>query len=325
MARPFPNYEPVGVVPAALLPFTPDLEIDEPTLRRHIGDIAATEGISSILVGGVAQEGNALTADEHARIIDIMASEVGDRVPLMHGIVAEGGRDAAVKAREADRAGASCLLVFPPSQFARGSQARPDMVIAHYQAIADATDLPLLVFQYEMSTGQGHALDTLVRLVETVPSVRAIKDRCNHPVMHEQTIRAMQSMKRPVHVLTTHSAWLLSSLVLGCNGMLSGAGSVFAADHVALWNAVQKNDLATARAISDRLYDLNACFYKSPILDMFTRMKEALVLQGRFPSAAVRLPWLPVAQAERDAIGAALEKAGLLGLSNTNPKEETVR
>lgn len=325
MARPFPNYEPVGVVPAALLPFRPDLEIDEPTLRRHIGDIAATAGISSILVGGVAQEGNALTTDEHARIIDIMADEVGDRVPLMHGIVAEGGRDAAVKAREADRAGASCLLVFPPSQFARGSQARPDMVIAHYQAIADATDLPLLVFQYEMSTGQGHSLDTLVRLVETVPSVRAIKDRCNHPVMHEQTIRTMQSMKRPVHVLTTHSAWLLSSLVLGCNGMLSGAGSVFAADHVALWNAVQNDDLTTARAISDRLYDLNARFYKSPILDMFTRMKEALVLQGRFPSAAVRLPWLPVEQDERDAIEAALEKAGLLGRSNTNLLEETIR
>lgn len=325
MARRFPDYEPVGVVPAALLPFTPDLEIDEATLRRHIGDIAAAEGISSILVGGVAQEGYALSATEHDRIIDIMASEVGDRVPLMHGIVAESGADAAAKAREADRAGASCLLIFPPAQFARGSQAKPEMVIAHYQAIAEATDLPLLVFQYEMSTGQGHSLDTLVKLVETVPSVRAIKDRCNHPVMHEQTIRTMQSMKRPVHVLTTHSAWLLSSLVLGCNGMLSGAGSVFAADHVSLWNAVRRGDLTTARAINDRLYDLNVCFYRSPIVDMFTRMKEALVLQGRFPSATVRLPWLPVSQAERDAIRTALAKAGLLGRRTPQSLKETIQ
>ncbi len=316
MYRPFPNYEPVGVVPAALLPFTPDLEIDESALRRHINDIASTDGISSILVGGVAQEGAALSPAEHDRIIDIMASEVGDRVPLMHGIVAESGRTAAALARAADRAGAACLLVFPPSQFARGAQAKPEMVIAHYQAIADATDLPLIVFQYEMSTGQGHSLDTLVRLVDTVPTVRAVKDRSNHPVLHEQTIRILQARSRPVHVLTTHSAWLLSSLVLGCNGMLSGAGSVFAADHVALWNAVQKGDLFAAKAINDRLYDLNACFYRRPILDMFTRMKEALVCLGRLPNAAVRLPWLPVDASERDAIRRALETAGLLRARN---------
>lgn len=312
MSRSFPNYEPVGVVPAALLPFTPDLEIDEPALRRHINEIACTEGISSILVGGIAQEGAALSSDEHARIIDIMASEVGDSVPLMHGIVAESGRKAAELAREADRAGASCLLVFPPSQFARGAQAKPDMVLAHYQAIANATDLPLIVFQYEMSTGQGHSLETLVKLVDTVPSVRAIKDRSNHPVLHEQIIRTLQGRPKPVHVLTTHSAWLLSSLVLGCNGMLSGAGSIFAADHVALWNAIQRGDLQAAQAINDRLYELNACLYRTPILDMFTRMKEALVILGRMPCAAVRLPWLPVDNSERETIRQALKSAGLL-------------
>lgn len=306
------RYEPRGVIPAALLPFTSDLEIDEAALRRHIGDIAATDGISSILVGGIAQEGAALTPDEHARIIDIMADEVGDRVPLMHGLCAESGREAARLARQAEAAGAACLLVFPPSQFIRGSQAKPEMVMAHYEAIANATDLPLVVFQYEMHTGQGHALETLVRLVERVPTVRAVKDRSNHPVAHERLIRILQGRSKPVHVLTTHSAWLLSSLVLGCNGLLSGAGSVMAADHVALWRAVQRSDLRTAREINDRLYALNVCFYREPIVDMFTRMKEALVCLGRLPSAAVRLPWLPVDDGERAAIREGLRLAGLL-------------
>ena len=65
-------------------------------------------------------------------------------------------------------------------------------------------------------------------MLDDVPAVRAIKDWCNDPAQHERQIRLLQSRARPVNVLTTHSAWLLSSLVLGCDGLLSGSGSVIA-------------------------------------------------------------------------------------------------
>ena len=66
-------------------------------------------------------------------------------------------------------------------------------------------------------------------------TIRAIKDWSGDPALHERNIRALQSLPRPVTVLTTHSAWLLSSLVLGCGGLLSGAGSVIADLQVALF------------------------------------------------------------------------------------------
>ena len=62
-------------------------------------------------------------------------------------------------------------------------------------------------------------------------------------MLHERQIRTLQSLPRPVNVLTTHSAWLMSSLVLGCNGLLSGSGSVIPELQAALWQAVQANDL----------------------------------------------------------------------------------
>jgi 4-hydroxy-tetrahydrodipicolinate synthase len=312
MSRRFPDFRPRGVIPAALLPFKSDLSIDEPALRRHILHIANTEGINSICVNGSSQEAFSLTLEEQQRNTDIILEEIGDRVPLVMCVYAHGGRDGAEIARRAERWGASSLLVFPPAIFNRGSQLRPEMTIDHYKAIADATDLPLIIFQFEMSSGQGHTLDTLVRLAEEVPSVVAMKDRCNVPLQHERNIRTLQNLPRPVDVLTTHSAWLLSSLVLGCNGILSGSGSIIADLHVALWQAVQRNDLVAARALNDRIFPLANCFYSDPVLDMHNRMKEALVMLGRIPNASVRLPWVKVSEAERTNIKLALERSGLL-------------
>ena len=93
-----------------------------------------------------------------------------------------------------------------------------------------------------------------------------------------------------MNVLTTHSAWLFSSLVLGCNGLLSGSGSVIADLQAELFQAVQRNDLAAAQALNDRIYPTARVFYAEPWADMHNRMKEALVLLGRLPRAVVRPP-----------------------------------
>jgi 4-hydroxy-tetrahydrodipicolinate synthase len=125
-------------------------------------------------------------------------------------------------------------------------------------------------------------------------------------------IRLLQSLPRPVNVLTTHSAWLLSSLVLGCNGLLSGSGSVIADLQSQLFAAVQANDLKTARAVNDRIYPLAKVFYADPWADMHNRMKEALVLLGKLPRAVVRPPLVKIEQAEIERIRLALVEAGLL-------------
>ena len=186
------------------------------------------------------------------------------------------------------------------------------MVIEHFRRIAGASDLPLIVFQYPRATGQGYPLDTLLRLCDAVPTIRAIKDWCANVQQHEQHVRILQSRNPAVTVLSTHSAWLLSSLVLGCNGLLSGSGSVIAALQAALFAAVQANDLAAARAINDRIFPLAEVFYADPWVDMHNRMKEALVLLGKLPYAFVRPPLVKLPQAEIARIATALRVAGLL-------------
>jgi 4-hydroxy-tetrahydrodipicolinate synthase len=185
------------------------------------------------------------------------------------------------------------------------------MIIDHYKRIAEVTDLPLIIFQFPVNTPLTYSHDVLARLIEQVPTVRAIKDGCGDPVRHELTVRELQSDKRPFHVLSTHSAWLLSSLVTGCNGLLSGAGSTIADLQVALFEAVKSNDLAEAKTVAARIYPVTHAFYGAPGVDMHNRMKEAQVILGRLPNAAVRPPLQKLDSSEIERIRRALTLAGI--------------
>jgi 4-hydroxy-tetrahydrodipicolinate synthase len=301
---------PAGVIPAVLLPFENDLSIDEKSFRSHLRHIAAVEGLSAITINAHSTEVASCTFEEQRRVMEITADEIGDRLPIVHGVWADGSQEAAQIARAATAGGASALLVFPPAPFTLGQSA--EMAIAHFRRIAEASDLPIIAFQYPLATGQGYPPETLLRLVEAVPSIRAIKDWTNNVQLHEWQVRTLQGLSRPVNVLTTHSSWLFSSLVLGCKGLLSGAGSVIADVQAQLFRAVAANDLAAAKAMNDRIYPLARVFYADPFVDMHNRMKEALVLLGRLPRAVVREPLVKLGAAEIERIRQALVDANLL-------------
>ena len=211
------HYLPHGVIPAVLLPFTDDLAIDEKGFRKHLRDVAATDGISAITINAHSTEVASCSFEEQRRVLAITQDEIGDRLPIVNGIWADGSLEAARIARMAEEGGASALLVFPPAPFTL--QQSPAMAVEHFKRIADASSLPIIAFQYPLATGQGYPRDTLLKMVEAVPTLRAIKDWAGNVPQHEMHIRELQSLPRPVNVLTTHSAWLLSSLVLGCNGL----------------------------------------------------------------------------------------------------------
>ncbi|MGH6790914.1 MAG: dihydrodipicolinate synthase family protein [Pseudolabrys sp.] len=305
------NYIPHGVIPAVLLPFENDLSIDEGGFRKHLRDVAATEGLSAVTINAHSTEVASCTFDEQKRVLDITQDEIGAKLPIVNGIWADGSVEAARLAKMATQGGASALLVFPPAPFTLGQNTA--MALAHFKRIADATDLPLIVFQYPLATGQGYPKDTLLKMCEQVPSIRAIKDWIGNVPHHEWHIQTLQNLSRPVNVLTTHSSWLFASLVLGPNGLLSGSGSVIADLQAKLFRAVQANDLDEAKRLNDRIQPTARVFYADPFVDMHNRMKEALVLLGKLPRAVVRPPLVKIERAEIARIRQALVEAGLLG------------
>lgn len=218
----FENFRPTGVIPATLLALNDDMSIDERQTRKHLRDCALIDGVSAVTINGHASEVHACTFDEQQQILAASLAEVGDAMPLISGVYADGSIEAARIAAMAAKEGASALLVFPPNSMSMGGQLRPEMAITHFKHIADATDLPIIVFQYPLVSGLGYPFDTLLQLFGKVPSIHAIKDWSNDAMLHERHIRTFQNLPRPINVLTTHSSWLMASLTLGANGLLSG-------------------------------------------------------------------------------------------------------
>ena len=296
-----------GVIPATLLAFDKDFQINEKASRKHIKECALTDGISAITVNGHSSEIHACNFEEQKRILSFSLEEVGDFIPVINGVYADGSIEAAKIAKMSDLTGASALLCFPPQSMAMGGHLRPEMALEHFKRIADATDLPLICFNYPSAGNLTYPFHTLLKLFETVPTIKAIKDWSNDPMIHEKHIKTFQNLSNPVNVLTTHSSWLMSSLVMGAKGLLSGAGSVIASLQVELFNAVKAKNLESAQIINDQIFPLAQAFYSPPFLDMHNRMKEVLVLTGKMEEAIVRPPLMKLSSEEINKLKKAIQ------------------
>ncbi|HEX6078352.1 MAG TPA: dihydrodipicolinate synthase family protein [Methylomirabilota bacterium] len=299
-----------GCMPANLLPFTADLAVDEPAYRKHLRWLVDAPGVTGLVANGHAAEVASLTRGERRRTLDIALDEVAGKVPVVAGVYSDGTLEAVELARDAQAAGAAGLLIFPPTLFMWGAQLKPEMVLRHFQTLADAVDLPLVVFEYLVASGIGYSPETLAELCK-VPTVAAIKDWSNEIVSYEKNLRAVRATGRPVAVMSSFTMSLMASFLLGADGCISGMGSVTADLQAALFAAVQAGRLDEARAINDRVAPLVSAFYAPPFVDMHNRMKEALAILGRIPAAHVRPPLTPVSEDERHRIRLALRAANL--------------
>jgi 4-hydroxy-tetrahydrodipicolinate synthase len=304
------GYRFSGCIPANLLPFTADLQIDVAAYKKHLRWLAGTKGVTAIVANGHAAEVSSLSREERKRSLALAVEEVNSQVPIIAGVYSDGTQEAIELARDARAAGAAGLLVFPPTIFMWGAQGKPDMVLRHFSTLADGVDLPLIVFEYPLVSGMGYSAETLAELCK-IPTVVGVKDWSNDIVSYEKNLRAFRASGRPVAMLSSFTMSLMASFLLGADGCISGMGSVAADLQAELFAAVGNGDLALAHRVNERLAPLVHVFYAPPFVDMHNRMKEALAILGRIPAAHVRPPLTPVSDEERHRIRLALRSAGL--------------
>ncbi len=299
------------VVPAILTPFRRDFSIDEGALQRLVDRLASISGVGAVFCTGHAGEVASLSREERRRVVQLVVEAVGSRMPVIAGVYTDSLDEAAALAGDAGRAGASAVTLFPPPIFADGGTEDSEMPFRFFEAVAARSGMPLVVFQFPPNSGLGYTTDTLLRL-STLPQVVAVKEGSADIAAYERNVRALAGANPPVPVLTSNNSWLMPSLAVGGDGILSGSSNVVAEKHVELWRAIQAQDLARARACNDRLYPLVQVFYRPPFINMHTRMKEALVMMGVLEDATVRPPLLPIGEEERAEIRLALEAAEMI-------------
>ena len=314
-----------GVIPANLMAFDADLEIDERNYRRHIRYLVDTPGVTGLTTNAHASEVATLTLEEQQRSLDITLDEVAGKVPVISGVYEDGTHKAAQIAKMAEQQGADCLLVFPSAIFDFGHQLRPEMAYKHIATVAEATSLPIIVFVYPVTSGLHIPTDNLIKICNEIDNVIAIKDWSNDIGTYERNYRELKALDKNISVLSSFSKSLLASLCVGADGILSGHGSVIADLHVEMFDALTRGDLEGARRVADRIYPVVQVTYAEPFLDGHNRMKETLVILGRLDEAHMRPPLQRISEAEREEIRRVVNEAGLPGARREQPDASAVR
>src|ERR687890_2469742 len=308
-----------GVIPANLMAFDSELEIDEENYRRHLRYLIDTPGVAGITTNAHASEVATLTFEEQQRVLQITLDEVAGAVPVVCGVYQDGTSKAARIAESAERQGADCLLVFPSTVYDFGHQLRPEMAYGHIAQIAETVSLPIIVFVYPVTSGLHIPTENLVKICDEIDNVIAIKEWSNDIGTYERNYRELKALDKNISVLSSFSKSLLASLCVGADGILSGHGSVIADLHAEMLEALTRGDLEGARRVADRIYPVVQVTYAEPFLDGHNRMKEALVILGRLDEAHVRPPLQRISEAEREEIRRVVTEAGLPGARREQP------
>ena len=295
-----------GAFTALVTPFTSDGAVDEMAFRRLVRwQILA--GIDGLVPCGTTGEAPTLTSAERERLIAAtveVASErpSRDRVRIVAGTGTNDTAATIAATRRAAELGADAALVVAPYYN------RPDarMLEAHFRAVADAGDLPIVVYNVPSRTGTNVDAATFLRLAEH-PRVIAIKEASGNL---EQIATICRDLPRDVAVLAGDDAWTLPILALGGDGVVSVASNEIPGDMVALCDAAAAGDWDAARRIHARWLPLFLGNFRggpNPV-----PAKAAMSMMGLIDGDAVRAPLLPLESDARAALAVMLRSLGLV-------------
>ena len=299
-----------GIIPAIVTPMTSDGELDLPALRRYVQWLAE-QGPVALAVNVDTGEGPHLTADEKRQTLETVAEAVAGKCKVVGGVAGPSTAQGVANARAAQAAGADALLLFPISAFL-GQPLNPEVPYRYHAAIAEAVDLPLILFQLQPALGGVlYTTETLHRLI-TIPTVAAIKEASFDAMRFLQVKAALELASRKITFLSGNDNFICESFILGAEGALLGFSTLGTREQVMMLDAVYRGDIASARELGSRLQPLADIIFAPPVTDYRARTKEALKMLGVLENTTVRPPLLPISESEHETIRRALQDAGLL-------------
>jgi 4-hydroxy-tetrahydrodipicolinate synthase len=284
-----------GSIPALVTPFR-DGALDMQAFARLV-DWQIKEGTSALVPCGTTGESPTLSFDEHYRIIDACIEAAAGRVPVIAGCGSNDTATAIRHMRHAQAAGASAALIVAP-YYNRPTQ---EGMLAHFRALADASDLPIVVYNVPGRT----VAETMCKLAE-IPTVVATKDASGD--LARVTMHRAGAGADFCQLSGNDDLWLPHAVLggAGCISVTANVAPRLCADFAA---ACAAGDWARALVLHDRLFPLHKAMFTdaSP-----APVKYALARVHDWFSPDVRLPIIPASAASRAAVDAALVSAGVL-------------
>jgi 4-hydroxy-tetrahydrodipicolinate synthase len=288
-----------GSLVAIATPMHEDGSLDLASLRKLI-DWHVDEGSDAIVVVGTTGESPTVDFAEHCELIRVTVEQVAGRVPVIAGTGANSTSEAIELTNCAKAAGAYASLSVTPYY----NKPPQEGLYRHFKAIAEAVDLPLILYNVPGRTGVDMSNDTTLRLAQ-IPDIIGIKDATGSIERNTDLIRRSP---KDFALYTGDDATGLAFMLLGGHGVISVTANVAPKLMQEMCVAAFSGNLEIARAINERLFLLHSKLFveANPI-----PVKWALAEMGKI-SRGIRLPLVPLSEAHHETLRAAMKHAGLM-------------
>ncbi len=288
-----------GCGTALATPFNQSEAIDEKALRDFV-EWQVTEGIHFVVPCGSTGEAATMSADEHRRVVQITVEQVNGRVPVAAGAGSNDTKKAIALSKAMRDAGATHLLHTSPMY----NKPPQRGIVAHFRAIADEVDLPLIVYNVPGRTGSNVEAATTLELAEH-PNITAVKEASGNLAQIAEIIRGKP---KDFTVLSGDDSLTLAVMAEGGDGVISVTSNVVPRFAARVCELYDEGEIDGARELAHRLADwTTSAFVESNPMPV----KAALSMMGKFENV-LRLPLVPLADSKSEVVRSALRKAGAL-------------
>jgi 4-hydroxy-tetrahydrodipicolinate synthase len=236
-----------GVGTALITPFTRTGALDEAAIKR-LARRQIDAGIHFLVPCGTTGETPTLSADERRRVVELVVEEAAGKVPVVAGAGGYDTHEVVHAARAMQAAGADALLSVTPYY----NKPTPEGLFQHFSAVADATPLPIILYNVPGRTGCNIDPLTCAKLA-TIPHVVAVKEASGNI---QQMVELCGAVPRDFLVLSGDDALTLPLMAIGGRGLISVASNEIPAEMVAMVEAAERGDYTEARRVHNRVLPL---------------------------------------------------------------------
>lgn len=282
-----------GIVPALITPMTADEQVDEAGLRLLVDRLVAA-GVHGLFVLGTNGEFISLSEQEKLRIARIAVEQSNGRVPVIAGTGAYATREVIELNHKMQDQGVDAVSVITP--YFNG--ATQQELYKHYERIAQATSLPVMLYTIPAKTGITLNIDTVRRLSE-IPNIRGIKDSGGD---FDRLLQLINLRRDDFAVFTGTDSMILWTLIAGGDGAVAATTNAVPSVVMSIWKQFKEGNIAAAREAQEALRPLRDAFAMGTLPVV---LKEAANYLG-MPAGPARSPVLPLDEAARDRLHKAL-------------------
>ena len=289
----------IGSIVALITPLHADGSVDYPTLRALI-DWHIAEGTDCIGVVGTTGESPTVSVEEHCEIIRVAVEQAAGRVPVMAGAGANSTREAIELTRFAKKVGADCTLQVVPYY----NKPTQEGIYQHFKAIAEAVDLPMMLYNVPGRTVADMSVETALRCA-SLPGVFGIKEATGNL---ERAAWLIKQAPKGFHIYSGDDPTAVALMLLGGHGNVSVTANVAPRAMAQLCKAAIAQDAARAIALHMQLLPLHKHLFVEPNP---IPVKWALTRMGK-SGGTLRLPLTELSASAQPVVEAALREAGVL-------------